>query len=106
MDDTFMSKVLENKKCTEELLRIIMAKDDLKVKSVKTQYIIDNLQGHAIRLDICAVDSKSKIYDFEIQNNNNGAVPKRARYNSSIIDANELEKEEDYGKLPETYIIL
>lgn len=105
MDDTFMSKVFEDKKCTEELLRIIIARDDLKVKSVKTQYVIDNLQGHSIRLDICAADSKGKIYDIEIQNDNSGAVPKRARYNSSIIDANELEKGEDYEKLPETYII-
>ena len=103
MDDTFMSKVF--KKCTEELLRIILEKDDLKVKSVKTQYVIDNLQGHSIRLDICAADGKGKIYDIEIQNDNSGAVPKRARYNSSIIDANELEKGEDYSKLPETYII-
>ena len=62
-----MSKVFEDKKCTEELLRIILKKDDLKVKSVKTQYVIDNLQGHSIRLDICAVDNKGKIYDIEIQ---------------------------------------
>jgi len=105
MDDTFMSKVFEDKKCTEELLRIILEKDDLKVKSVKTQYVIDNLQGHSIRLDIRAADGKGKIYDIEIQNDNSGAVPKRARYNSSIIDANELEKGEDYDKLPETYVI-
>ena len=105
MDDTFMSKVFEDKKCTEELLRIILEKDDLKVKPVKTQYVIDNLQGHSIRLDICAADGKGKIYDIEIQNDNSGAVPKRARYNSSIIDANELEKGEDYSKLPEIYII-
>lgn len=105
MDDTFMSKVFEDKKCTEELLRIILEKDDLKIKNLKTQYVIDNLQGHSIRLDIRAADGKGKIYDIEIQNDNNGAVPKRARYNSSIIDANELEKGEDYDKLPETYII-
>lgn len=45
------------------------------------------------------------ILNIEIQNDNSGAVPKRARYDSSIIDTNELEKGEDYSKLPETYII-
>jgi len=41
MDDTFMSKVFEDKKCTEKLLRIILEKDDLKVKTVKTQYFLN-----------------------------------------------------------------
>ena len=105
MDDTFMSKVFEDKKCVEELLRIIMKKDDLTVKWVKTQYAIDNLQGHSVRLDIFAIDSKGKIYNIEVQNVSKGAEPKRARYNMSLIDANELDKGVGYEKLPETYVI-
>ena len=37
MDDNFMSKVFEDKPCAEFLLRIILNRDDLKVKEVHGQ---------------------------------------------------------------------
>lgn len=52
LDDDFMSKVFEDKACTEFLLQIILQKHDLKVQSVQGQYDIKNLQGRSIRLDI------------------------------------------------------
>jgi len=104
MDDTFMTKVFEDSSCVEEMLHIILKKD-LKVTKVQTQYVIENLQGRSVRLDIRAVDSQSKIYDIEIQNSDAGADVRRARYNSSLIDAHELDKSKDFNTLPETYII-
>ena len=40
-----------------------------------------------------------------MQNDDEDATPKRARYNSSLIDANALKKGNDWNKLPETYVI-
>ena len=41
MDDEFMTKCFEdNAECTELVLRIVMDKDDLRVKSARTQYKI------------------------------------------------------------------
>lgn len=106
MDDTFMSRVFdENIECTELILRIILDKPDLKVKQVKTQYMITNLLGHSVRMDIKAEDGKGRPLNVEVQNENEGAEPKRARYNSSLLDANTLKKGEDYDKLPESYVI-
>lgn len=51
MDDTFMSKVFEDKACAELLLKIILQKE-LTVKEVISQYTVKNLQGRSIRLDI------------------------------------------------------
>lgn len=42
---------------------------------------------------------------MEVQRNNHGAVPKRARYNSSLLDANITDAGEDYNNLAETYVI-
>ena len=56
LDDDFMSKVFEDKDCVEFLLQIILKRDDLKVTSVSSQYVIKNLQGRSVRLDILAVD--------------------------------------------------
>ena len=43
MDDTFMSKVFEDKECAELLLRVILNKDDLTVQNTQTQFEIKNL---------------------------------------------------------------
>lgn len=101
-----MSKVFEDDiECTEFLLHIIMDKPDLKVQEVRTQYSIKNLLGRSVRLDIHAVDSDKKKYNIEIQREDKGAGAKRARYNSSIIDANSLRAGTDVNELPETYVI-
>ena len=91
MDDTFMSKCLENApECIELILQIILDKKDLKVVKSQTEYPIKNLQGRGVRFDVFARDSKGKEYDIEIQRENDGAEPKRARYNSALMDANAL----------------
>lgn len=76
-----------------------------EVTQVKTQYEIKNLLGRSARLDIKAEDEDSRPMDVEIQNEDEGAEPKRTRYNSSLLDANTLKKGEDYDKLPENYVI-
>ena len=105
MDDTFMSKVFEDKECAELLLRVILGRDDLTVVRVVSQYELKNLQGRSARLDIYAVDNKGKQYDIEVQRSDEGGNPKRARYNSSLMDANSLLPGENYDNLPESYVI-
>ena len=105
LDDDFMTKVFEDKECAEILLQIILDRKDLKVLRVQVQYTVKNLQGRSVRLDILAVDETGKIYDIEIQRDDKGAGTKRARYNSSILDANITEPGEEFEKLPETYVI-
>ena len=106
MDDDFMSKCFEDDiECTELVINIILDRDDLRVESVHTQHEIKNLQGRSVTLDIYAKDSAGKPYDIEIQRADRGAGAKRARYHSSVIDANSLNVRENYDILPETYVI-
>ena len=105
LDDDFMSKVFEDKKCAELLLQIILDRDDLHVLSTQGQYDLKNLQGRSVRLDILAADEADRVYNIEIQRNDHGASVKRARYNSSLLDANVIEPGEDYDSLNETYVI-
>lgn len=105
MDDDFMSKCFEDLGCTELVLRVIIGRDDLIVKQVVTQYDIKNLQGRSVRLDIFATDRDGRKYDIEIQRSDKGGVVKRARYNSSMLDANITNPGDDYEDLLETYVI-
>ena len=106
MDDTFMSKCLEHApECIELILQIILGKKDLKVVKSQTEYPIKSLQGRGVRFDVFARDSKGREYDIEIQRADKGAEPKRARYNSALMDANALKSGEDFGGLHDTYVI-
>lgn len=105
LDDDFMNKVFEDKACAEFLLQIILQRSDLKVAQVHVQHEVKNLQGRSARLDILAVDEENRVYNIEIQRDDRSASVKRARYNSSLIDANITEPGEQYEKLNETYVI-
>lgn len=106
MDDIFMSRVFdENIECTELILRIILDDPTITVEEVHTQREIKNLLGHSLQLDIIARSADNDKFNVEIQRDDRGADAKRARYHSSVIDSNTLAKGEDYGTLPETYVI-
>ena len=105
-DDDFFTRCFDGSpECTELLLHIILEKPDLRVVEVKVQYTIKNLQGRSVRLDILAVDSAGKRYNIEIQRDDRGAGARRARYNSSLVDANILLTGDDAENLPENFVI-
>ena len=82
MDDDFMTVVFDgDNEATEFLLRILLNRDDLHVKKVTTQKEKRNLFGRSVRLDILAEDDKGKLYNVEVQRADEGASPKRVRYN-------------------------
>lgn len=105
MHDSFMSAVLQDTECCEVVVNIILNRNDIKVSKSYSQYSIQNLRGRSVKLDIFATDSDGKVYNIEIQRADAGAVPQRARYNSSIIDANISAPGEKYTDIPETYVI-
>lgn len=105
IDDNFMTKVFEDKECSEFLLQVILDRDDLTICEVHSQYGLNNIQGRSARLDILAVDEQNKAYNIEIQRNDRGAEVRRARYNSGLMDANITEPGDRYDQLYETYVI-
>ena len=106
LDDDFLTKCFEGDTASIELvLRIVLEKPDLKVLDVRTQVFVENLLNRSVRLDILATDSTGAKLNVEVQRSDKGAGRKRARYNSSMMDANLLKKGEDFDRLPETWVI-
>ena len=106
IDDAFFSACFDdNAKDVEYILRIILEKDDLKVLKVQTQKSVENIYGRSVRFDVFATDTKGKLYNIEVQRADSGAIPERARYNSVMLDYHELNKQEDFRKLPESFVI-
>lgn len=106
LDDDFFTKCFEgNTECIELVLRIVLDMPDLDVLDVRTQVFVENLLNRSVRLDVLATDSIGRKFNIEIQRADKGAGRKRARYNSSMMDANLLEKGGDFNNLPETYVV-
>lgn len=106
MDDDFFTKCFDGENaCVELALQIILGQPKLRVRKVRTQVFLENLLHRSVRLDVLAVDSRGRRMNVEIQRDDRGAGRKRARYNSSMMDAQLLSKGEKVSKLPETYVI-
>ena len=106
MDDDFMTVCLaDNFEGVELILQIILGQEDIKIKSVRTQETLKNLQGRSAILDVHAIDSTKKEFDVEIQRSDAGAGAKRARHNSSLLDAHILKSGDDTEDIPDSYVI-
>ena len=106
LDDDFLTKCFEgDPKYIQLVLRIVLEMPDLVVVDVRTQVFVENLLNRSVRLDVLATDSTGRRINVEIQRSDKGAGRKRARYNSSMMDANLLRKGEDFDELPETYVV-
>ena len=105
MSDIFMRNVFKKRKCTEHVLRIIMNRMELKVIDQIIQKDYKNLQGRSAILDCVARDSEGRQFDVEVQQESEGASPKRARYHSGLLDMNTLETGQDFDDLIESYVI-
>ena len=106
MDDDFMTVCLaDNLEGVELILRIVLGRKDIEIKSVRTQESMKNLQGRSVILDVHAIDSTNKEFDVEIQRKDEGAGAKRARYNSSLLDAHILKPGDDTEDIPDSYVI-
>ena len=105
MNDPLARVVFDDDPTLEYMLRILMNKPDLTIVSKTIQADYKNLEGRSVIMDIVAKDSNGIIYNVEIQQKSEGAVPERARYNAGMIDSKELHENEDFTKLPNAFVI-
>ena len=106
LDDDFLTKCLEDNVDGMKLMLDIILPVKLSVQRVTTQSTIKNLQGRSLRLDVVALDEKSKHkVNVEVQRDSRGAGAKRARYHGSILDANSVFAGEDFEDLPEIFVV-
>ncbi|MDC7288975.1 Rpn family recombination-promoting nuclease/putative transposase [Blautia schinkii] len=105
MSDVFMRNVFKKMECVEYVLQIILEKKNLKVLEQVIQKDYKNLRGRSAILDCVVRDADDKRFDVEIQQDNEGASPKRARYHSGLMDMNTLNPGQDFDELPQSYVI-
>lgn len=77
----------------------------MKVLEQVLQKDYKNLQGRSAILDCVVRDADGRQFDVEIQQDTEGASPKRARYHSGLMDMKTLNSGQDFDELPETHMI-
>ena len=107
IDDDFMRCLFkDNIPLAELVLRIIMNKRDLVITACETQKDMKRLAGaRSICLDVYGTDSTGKKYNLEVQRQDKGADPHRARYHASVLDIENLHSGQEFKELPDTYVI-
>lgn len=102
--DIFFSKVIEDQGACEEVLHILTGKS-IKIRSIKSQYSIRNLETRSVILDVLAETRRGRLINIEMQTGENENHLKRSRYHQACIDVSMLEKGTPFDKLPELYSI-
>ena len=106
-NDFMFSKVMQDKELCKEFLRRVLPELQIEhVKDIVAQKYMKHYFGNkGVRLDVYVMDDTGARYDVEMQLTNKHNLPKRSRYYSSMMDANELLKGENYDKLSDSYVI-
>ena len=107
IDDDFMRCIFrDNIPLVQFVLRIMTGINDLEITKLEIQKDIKRLVGaRSICFDAYGNDKKGRKYNLEIERSDQGSDVHRARYHSSVIDIENLDANQKFSELPETYTI-
>ena len=99
MSDILARNVFKDKNACEYVLRIILEDKELTVIDNETQMDFRNMHGRGVVLDCVAKDRSGRVFNVEIQQDDEGAHPKRARYHLGIMDSNVLDTGKNFEEM-------
>lgn len=105
-DDLMRVMFKDNIPLTKLVLETFLNIKNLEITDITTQFDLKRLVGsRSLCLDVLATDDDGQKYDIEIQRNDKGADPKRARYHSAALDVEFLDAGMDFTQLRNTYVM-
>ena len=105
IDDVFFEVLAQKVEVCQEILRVILEDDALRVESVITQSSKQNIYGRSVRLDaLCTLGDGTKC-NIEVQRSDNDNHLKRARFNASSITVKESNTGSKFEDVIELYIV-
>ena len=104
LSDVFMSVVLSDLGACQHVVRILTGDHEIRLKSVRTQYVISKAVTRGARVDVLAEEQKSTLYHLEIENTDTMDHPRRTRFYGALTDSELLRKGAGYSALPDRRI--
>ncbi len=92
IDDLMFRKMAEDVGFCEEILRVILEDNELKVLETIPQWTGTNLQGRSVILDAKCVKSDGRQVNIEVQKEDDDDHQRRVRYNGAILTTQNLEQ--------------
>ena len=104
--DFIFCKIMQDKELLAELIHIILPDIEFVDLEIIAQKSIDiGRDIHGVRFDIFVRSSDGTTITIEMQVLNQGNLPRRLRYYSSMADSEMLDKGVLYSKLKDSYVI-
>lgn len=104
LSDVFMSVVLSDIEACQHVVRILTEDPGIRLRSVRTQYVISKAVARGARLDVLAEEQAGALYHLEIENTDVVDHPRRTRFYGALTDSELLRKGDGYGALPDRKI--
>lgn len=101
LSDVFLSVVFSDTEACQHAVRILTGDPEIRLVSVRTQYVISKAVTHGARLDVLAEDTRGRVYHLEIENSDVTDHARRTRFYGAVTDGEFLRKGTGYGELPE-----
>lgn len=104
-DDFMFCKVMSQPDLCKEMIELLLNIKIARIENIQIQKnMTPDYNSRGIRLDVYVQDS-DRVFDIEMQTTDKRNIEKRTRYYQSLIDIDQLEKNMDYRKLKESFII-
>lgn len=104
-NDYMFGEVMRVPEIYRQVLEIILEESVDSAHFSNTQQSMEGSnESHGIRMD-AYMENKTAMYNSEMQTSNQNTPILRARYNSSMMDVNNLKSGESYAMLKENYVI-
>ena len=105
-DNFIFTKVMEQKKLMIQLLKRIFPNEDIgDIELIKSENTMEVFyQSKGIRVDVFS-ETKEYLFSVEMQVEPDSSLPKRARYQESILNVYMLQKGKRYKELKNAYVI-
>lgn len=96
---------MEDSEICRLVLEIILDRPVSSV-TVRTEHsLLYDSESRSVRLDAYAEDEVQTGYNLEMQNQNEGNLPRRSRYHQAELDIKALKPGEDFSELKSCYVI-
>ena len=105
IDDLMFRKMAEDIAFCEEILRVILEDNELRVIETIPQWTGTNLQGRSVILDAKCVKSDGKQVNIEVQKADDDDHQRRVRYNGAILTTNVSDPGTKFKNLPDVCIV-
>ena len=108
MDRFLFSELIENAEAYKIILEIILEKEiNFKGEPIAENEKRKELPGKIARLDVCAIGDDDRVYNAEVQKENENNMHKRMRYYGALMTSKLLpEGTIDYNKLSDLCMIV